>query len=70
MENFATGGVGRSKIRDQKRIGDQLVDAVQKFFLTTFAEKDEELYGRGGEDCFLAQAISRGDGALPTPPKS
>ena len=70
MENLATGGVSRSKIRDQKRIGDQLVGAVQKFSLTTFAEKDEELFGRGGEDRFIAQAISHGDGALLTPPES
>lgn len=54
MENLATGGVSCSKIGDQKRIGDQLVGAVQKFSLTTFAEKDEELYGRGGEDRFIA----------------
>lgn len=54
MENLATGGVSCSKIRDQKRIGDQLVGAVQKFSLSTFAEKDEELYGRGGEDRFIA----------------
>lgn len=57
VENLAAGRIGGPKIRDQKRIGSQLVGAVQKFSLTTFAEVDEKIYGRGGEDRFIARRL-------------
>ncbi len=41
MENFATGGVGGSKIRDQKRIGDEFVRPFQEFSLTAFVAPGE-----------------------------
>ena len=67
VENLASGGVCCPEIGGQKRIGGQLLGAVQKFSLTTFAEVDEEFYSWGGKDHFITQAISHGDGALPTP---